>query len=95
MSLDGDAFLNALTRFSLQREVPIHLLSDNDTNMMAADGELRAVVKTWEDDGHVRETLLARQIEWTFHPPHTSHKGGIWEWQIKTVHKVLYDTVSF
>lgn len=89
MSMDADAFLNALTRFSARRGVPTRLRSDNGTNMTAAERELRAVAQTWSEDDHVRATLLTRHIEWTFHPPQASHMGGIWERQIRTVRKVL------
>lgn len=34
-------------------------------------------------------SLLRKSIDWHFNPPYSSHFGGIWERQIRTVRKVL------
>lgn len=88
-SLETDAFLNAVTGFSTCRGLPEHMRSDNGTNMVCADKELQAAVKRWENDKHIQNTFLKKQIDWVFNPPTASHIGGIWERQIRTVRKVL------
>lgn len=87
--LDADSFLNAITRFSARRGVPERIRSDNGTNMVRADKELRAAALSWERDDNLQNALLKRQIAWEFNPPHASHMGGVWERQIRTVRKVL------
>lgn len=57
--------------------------------MVGADKELRAALRGWENDRHIQDTFLKRQIEWVFNPPTASHMGGVWERQIRTVRKVL------
>ena len=88
-TLGADAFLNAITRFSARRGSPERIRSDNGTNMVRADKELRAAAQSWETDTKVQNTLLRRRIEWVFNPPHASHMGGVWERQIRTVKKDL------
>ena len=88
-SLDTDALINALARFSARRGTPKRIRSDNGTNMTAADKELKTAMRSWEKDSHLHDTLLEAQIEWKFDPPKASHMGGAWERQIRTVRKVL------
>jgi len=93
-SLDKDALINALTRFSARRGTPRTMISDNGTNMVGADRELRAAMRLWKEDDNINETLLRKQIEWKFNPPTASHMGGIWERQIRTVRKVLRSIIG-
>ena len=88
-SLDADAFLNALARFAARRGLPESIRSDNGTNLVRADKELKEAMRRWREDARVSDTLLQKQIEWTFNPPKASHMGGVWERQIRTVRKVL------
>lgn len=37
----------------------------------------------------MRGHLLQKEIQWDFTPPASSHIGGVWERQIRTVRKVL------
>ena len=88
-SLDADAFINAMTRFSSRRGPPSRIRSDNGTNMIGANRELRDAVQEWNSSNTVRNVFLQKHIEWEFNPPAASHMGGVWERQIRTVRKVL------
>ena len=88
-SLDADAFINAIVRFSSRRGTPERMRSDNGTNMVAANKELKVAMQTWTHDKKVQHTMLEKQIDWRFNPPTASHMGGVWERQIRTVRKVL------
>ena len=89
-SLSTDSFLCALRRFIARRGSVRSLRSDQGTNFVGAEKELRqelANLKRHEDK--VRETALHLGIEWRFNPPHASHFGGVWERQIRTIRKIL------
>ena len=38
--------------------------------------------------------LLDKGITWKFTPPHSSHMGGVWERQIRTIRKVLQGVIQ-
>lgn len=88
-SLEADALLNAITRFVSRRGTPTRIRSDNGTNMVAADKELRTAMRQLSDDKAVSARLQRKGIEWTFIPPAAPHMGGAWERQVGTVKRVL------
>ncbi|XP_077997425.1 uncharacterized protein LOC144450653 [Glandiceps talaboti] len=88
-SMDGDSFINALIRFIARRGKPKKIRSDNGSNFVGGNRELRESIQRWNDSQKTRQELLIRQIEWEFNPPTASHMGGAWERQIRTVRSVL------
>ena len=87
-SLDVDSFLNCLYRFMARRGEPRLIRSDNGTNFVGAERELRRQVEEWNHD-HIQDELNERRVKWLFNPPAASHMGGVWERQIRSVKKVL------
>ena len=87
-SLDTDSFVNALRRFIARRGQPKSITSDNGGNFVSGNKELTAGLKELSQD-KIRATLLGKGIVWKFTPPHSSHMGGIWERQIRSIRKVL------
>lgn len=87
-SLDTDACINALRRFISRRGQVSVIRSDNGTNFIGAERELREAIQNL-NDSKIKEEMLKGGIEWNFNPPGASHQGGIWERQIRTVRKVL------
>ena len=87
-SLSTDSFINALRRFVARRGQVRIIRSDRGTNFVGTERELREVINEWNEK-QVQETLLQKNIQWVFNPPHASHFGGVWERQIRTVRKVL------
>jgi len=85
-SLDTDSFVNALHRFMARRGCPKHIYSDNGTNFIGAEGQLK--------ESRVRNALLKRGVQWHFNPPHAPHMGGAWERMIGTVKRVLQPMMS-
>ncbi|KFD58060.1 hypothetical protein M513_00823 [Trichuris suis] len=77
-SLGTDSFLMAFRRFVSRRETPAIVYSDNGTNFVAAERELRTCLKSWNED-KVRDALAQQRIQWNFSPPFAPHFGGIWE----------------
>ncbi len=62
--------------------------SDNETNFVSGNKELRQSIDDWNEK-QILEFMLQRNIKWKFNPPSGSHHGGVWERCIRTVRKVL------
>lgn len=87
-SLDTDSCINALRRFISRRGQVSVMRSDNGTNFVGAERELREAL---EDLNHnkIENTMLQKGIKWIFNSPSASHQGGVWERQIRTVRRIL------
>ena len=70
------------------------LYSDNGTNFVGAERELRDAFKSM-DHSKIQSFLKEHSeadwmhIEWKRNPPYASHFGGVWGRQIRTVRSVL------
>ncbi|XP_069114846.1 uncharacterized protein [Argopecten irradians] len=84
-SLEADSFINALIRFMSRRGVPELIRSDNGTNFVGGEKELRTSIRQCTEHVNTKEYLLLRNIKWEFNPPAASHMGGVWERQIRSV----------
>jgi hypothetical protein len=87
-SLDTDSFINALFRFISRRGNPDTVRSDNGTNFVGAERELRESIKNWNQN-QIADELRQREINWLFQPPLASHMSGVWERMIQSVREVL------
>lgn len=81
-SLDTDSFINALQRFICSRGQVKEIRSDNGTNFMGAEKELRTAILKWNND-KIDNFLRQKTIQWRFNPPAASHMGRVWERQIR------------
>ena len=88
-TMDTDSFINCLYRFIARRGEPQLIRSDNGTNFVGAERELKKELQAWNQD-RIHEVLGHRGIRWIFNPPAASHMGGAWERQIRTVRRVLF-----
>ena len=86
--LDTSSFINALRRFVSRRGVPKAIYSDNGTNFVGSERELRESIKQFNQQ-KIQSILVEKEIEWHFNPPLASHMGGVWERMVKSVKKVL------
>jgi hypothetical protein len=77
-------FLNALKRFISRRGKPSHLYSDNATNFIGANRELRNLFKQAKFNTAIENHLEIEQISWHFIPPRSPHMGGLWEAAVKS-----------
>lgn len=83
-SLDAESFIAALSRFvSLRAGNVRHIYSDNGTNFVKANRELREAYEIWQDHA-VMNHLAGHQIEWHFNVPLAPHHGGLWEAAVKS-----------
>lgn len=87
-SLDTSSCINALRPFLSRRGQVSVLRSDNGTNFVGAERELRESLKDL-NQSKIQESMLKRGVKWIFNTPAASHHGGVWERQIRTVRKVL------
>ena len=87
-SLTTDSFVNALRRFVSRRGEVREIRSDNGTNFVGAERELREEIDKWNQQ-QIHEAMLQHHIKWKFNPPGASHHGGVWERQIRSVRKIL------
>ena len=75
-SLDTDSFINALQRFMARRGQPFEIRSDNGTNFVGSQRELRDAIKKWNQQ-KISDHLLQHDVKWIFNPPGASHMGGV------------------
>ncbi|KAL0164586.1 hypothetical protein M9458_040339, partial [Cirrhinus mrigala] len=92
-SLDTDSCINAIRRFQARRGQVSIIRSDNGTNFVGTERELREALAKL-DQSRISEVMMKKGVQWIFNPPAASHHGGIWERQIRTVRKVLNSVVK-
>ncbi|XP_023223405.1 uncharacterized protein LOC111624721 [Centruroides sculpturatus] len=84
------AFIAALRRFTSRRGKPTDIFSDNGTNFVGANNELRELLQFLNKDSTKQEVISTscnQGINWHFIPPHSPHFGGLWESNIKSAKK--------
>ncbi|KAL0146847.1 hypothetical protein M9458_057786, partial [Cirrhinus mrigala] len=87
-SLDTDSCINAIRHFICRRGQVTIMRSDNGTNFVAAERELREAIQQL-DNYKIERALQPKKIKWIFNSPAASHQGGIWERQIRTARRIL------
>ncbi|XP_065182586.1 uncharacterized protein LOC135813418 [Sycon ciliatum] len=91
--LDTESFLMSFSRFTKRRGVPSLMLSDNGTNFVAAERELREAVEAL-DRAKICRDGVHRGIQWRFNPPRAPHHGGVFESMVKCAKKALVLVLS-
>ena len=86
--LDTDSFLNAFNRMINRRGLPLEMISDNGTNFVKANKELKELINQMNKDKIVRSTST-RGVTWHFNPPLGPHFGGVHETLIKAAKKAI------
>lgn len=87
-SLDTDACINVLHRFICRRGQVAHIQSDNGTNFIGAERELREAL-SFLNQRQIEGVLRQKGIKWSFNPPAGSHFGGVWERIVRMIKKIL------
>ena len=89
--METDSFIQALRRSMARRGKVRSTRSDNGTNFVGTDNELRKALKEMNQK-QIRDYLLRNGtvwITWYKHPPGASHMGGVWEYQIRSVRGIF------
>jgi len=85
--LSTEGFIAALKRLIARRGRCSSIYSDNGTNFVGANNELKDLYALLRSDRHnhqVQDYLAPQGITWHFNPPQTPHFGGIWEAAVKS-----------
>lgn len=84
--LSSDGFLAALRRFAARRGLPEHIYSDNGTNFVGANNQLKEIYTLLNSDKHkelINGFSHEHRITWHFIPPYAPYFGGLWEFTVK------------
>ena len=84
-NLTSEAFIAALKRTIARRGFIDHLYSDNGSNFVGANRELKAFFKSEEFSRQVHDYATKTQFQWHFIPPNSPHFGGLWEAGVKSL----------
>ena len=87
-NLDTSSFIQALRRFVARRGQVTEIVSDNGTNFIGGERELREAIQAWNNE-QINDFLLQKGISWSFNPPGASHHGATWERLIRSIRKHL------
>ncbi|XP_022806184.1 uncharacterized protein LOC111343295 [Stylophora pistillata] len=87
-SLETDSFINSQKQFIARRGPPSDIYSDNGTNFVGANRELKRSLEEW-NQSQISDYLSQKDIHWHFNPPATPHSGGIWERLVQSCKKAL------
>ena len=87
-SLSTADFLKAISRMVATRGKPEEVISDNGTNFVGAERELRELIQSL-DQTRIADDSANKGIKWSWKPPLGSHFGGVFESLIKVAKKTL------
>ena len=92
-SMNTDSCILALQRFFARRGMPRVIRSDNGTNFVRSDKEIR---QCFNNLNHVaiQQELAVKNIEWIFNPPAAPHHGGSWERLVRSCKRALYSILG-
>ncbi|XP_071490404.1 uncharacterized protein [Diadema antillarum] len=86
-------FIQVLRRFFVFRGQPKVIVSDNGTQFVGTERELREMVKGW-DDVQLKEYCADRRVEWKFTTPYAPHQNGSAEALVKSCKYALKKAIG-
>lgn len=92
-SLSTESFLACLKRFLARRGFCREIHSDNGTNYVGANKEIKDWYNLNSNQTHsnaVTNFLNTHSIQWKFTPARSPHFGGLWESVVKSAKRHLY-----
>jgi hypothetical protein len=97
-SLDTSSCIMCIKNFMNRRGTPREIISDNGTNLRAAEKELKNIVQTLDCNKIISATQptkpTTQYIKWQFIPPAAPHFGGAWERMVRTVKSSFYHVMK-
>ena len=86
-------FLHVLRRFFSYRGYPKQMISDNGSQMVGAERELRAMIEGW-DTKQLKEYCVERGMLWQFTTPLAPHQNGCSESLVKSAKAALKKAIG-
>ena len=86
-------FIQVLRRFFSIRGQPALMMSDNGSQMVGAERELREMIEGWDGD-ELKEFCAEKGIQWKFVTPAAPHQNGCVESLVKTCKKALKSAIG-
>ena len=83
--LSTEAYIVALRRFIARRGLCHNIYSDNGTNLVGAQTELKKIISDRDSTETISNFAMQQGINFHFIPPGSPHMGGIWEAGIKSM----------
>lgn len=91
--MSTDAFINALRCFIAIRGAARQIHCDQGTNFVGGKNKFNTALQE-VDVQKLNNFLSQKQCDFIMNAPHSSHAGGVWERQIRTVKSVLNSNLS-
>ena len=91
--LDTSSFLNAFFRMADRRGMPKLVVSDNGTNFVRANKELKNILLKL-DTNKIIEKTSKKCVEWHFNPPLAPHFGEVFEIMIKSAKRAMKSQIG-
>ena len=88
-----DSFLVAFSRMMDRRDILIEVISDNGTNFVSGERELRELLSLMDQD-KIKHSMSNTGIKWHFNPPRASHFGWFFEALIKSAKRSVAAILS-
>ena len=92
-SLSTADFLKAFSRMVTTRGKPEEVISDNGTNFVGAEGQLRELIQSL-DQTRIVDDAANKGIKRSWNPPLGLHFGGVFEQLIEVAKKTLKGIVA-
>ncbi|XP_017487262.1 PREDICTED: uncharacterized protein LOC108375628 [Rhagoletis zephyria] len=90
--MSTDTCLMCIRNFMNRRGTPVRIRSDNGTNFVGADRELKRQLYEFEC-GNIADALSKEGIQWVFNCPLNPHEGGCWERLVRSGKRAMGDVL--
>ena len=88
-SLDTDSFINSFIRMTARLGTPSYVISDNRTNIVGAEKEMREKIHELDQEKIVKKATQHHKIKWKFNLPSAPDFGGVFESMIKSAKRAI------
>ena len=88
-SLSSNSFIHAFIRFKNRKGQPLDVWSDNGSNFVGAEKELKEWLQEWKDSGEIENLEMRLKINWHWSAPLASHTSGHVESMIRPMRRIL------
>ena len=92
--MSADEFLLCFARFCSIRGKPSEIYTDNGTNFVAAQKELRDDLEKLYQSTDLQAKIACKNVKWQFSPPNAPHFGGAWERLVQSSKRLLRAAVG-